>query len=1214
MLHLSARLAWHMDGWNGCVCKNPGSNTFCVGPHSYPGTMIAENRNVNWEEENKGRSCSKLNDIPPCIYSINAFGKETLTAYADPPDFFKDSTERRRWELPPATVSVWPYEEMYSKEMLREGGGYDNDKRLVAARNYFNQLTEESSLVFYYANYSNPFSEEEQKRYVIVGVARLKEIGEELLYENCSSTTKEKFGGGFLWDRNIVSHYPEQGLRLPYHLYLDKPEILEKFILVPDNPRNFKYGTRLITDDDALDLVERFLEICAALKESGDQSEDWSARIAWLQSMVAELWSNRGLYPGLTKVLDHLDFKEAIPYFKAEVMAGREKETKDNLFAYLEGKSKSNLGMTLSKDREKKVLRQWKLKEDDEKRLLEDVLPRFDILLGQMERILSFDRRDYGIEAALDEIVENPYILSEQFVGDGPDDVITFNKIDHGMFPSSELGAEALVDNDDWSRLRALCVERLKREDRHTFLPTVRVIHDVNHKLSFIPEWKRHQFSEKYLEVDEKDLSAALTFRMNSGKKYIYLKDVFKAERDIEERIRSLGNRPDITFKSPVTEKHWHDYLYNAKSLLAQQNPQQYEEAIQGQVKVCQRIFSRPICVLSGAAGTGKTTVIRSLIQAVEKAHGTGTAFQLLAPTGKAADRMREATQKPAATIHSFLAQRGWLNNNLTFKKSGGKEEDGISTYIIDEASMLDLELMTTLFRAINWATVQRLFLVGDPNQLPPIGRGKVFAEVIDWLQEQKPECLGNLEINMRQMENRINGRGTGILDLASLYIRTPLVSDEELKEENETPDLKTEEFGTRSEQILRQVQEGGDIDQDLRVIFWQGFEDLDEKLTATIISDMEEDTGITYNKERSFELWGTAFQKGGKERLPEYQQIISPYRGERFGTDYLNSLIQEEANGHMLGKIGHMGNVTLFDKVIQFRNRPRSNPIWAYNTKAKGPEQIEVYNGELGFVKPHPFDSDKWKGRYFSLKRFQVVFARKNHNWVGYGSGLGKSQKGWWLPSEKVEENLELAYAISVHKAQGSEFERVYFILPKEKKALLCKEMFYTAVTRAYRHCTILVQEDISPLLRMRRPESSHLITINSSLFSFRPLPDELMLMNGWYEEGKINGTLANYMVRSKSEVIISNILFERGIPFKYEISLFAPDGTFYLPDFTITWNGEDWYWEHLGLMEMDEYKNHWETKQQWYNKNFPGRLVTTQEAGTLSQDAKALIEKYFS
>ncbi len=119
---------------------------------------------------------------------------------------------------------------------------------------------------------------------------------------------------------------------------------------------------------------------------------------------------------------------------------------------------------------------------------------------------------------------------------------------------------------------------------------------------------------------------------------------------------------------------------------------------------------------------------------------------------------------------------------------------------------------------------------------------------------------------------------------------------------------------------------------------------------------------------------------------------------------------------------------------------------------------------------------------------------------------------------------------------------------------------------------------------------------------------------MSEWYVEGKIHQTLSDIMVRSKSEVIIANMLTEREIPFQYEMPLYAPDGTFYLPDFTITWAGEAWYWEHLGRMDNDKYRNHWETKKAWYDKFFPGHLVTTEESGDLSKEANALIEKYFS
>lgn len=72
--HLTARLSWHMDGWNGRICRQPASNRYCVGPHSYPGDKIKTGRDLDWEQDKKvaGQPCSMLDRAPPCIYSINA--------------------------------------------------------------------------------------------------------------------------------------------------------------------------------------------------------------------------------------------------------------------------------------------------------------------------------------------------------------------------------------------------------------------------------------------------------------------------------------------------------------------------------------------------------------------------------------------------------------------------------------------------------------------------------------------------------------------------------------------------------------------------------------------------------------------------------------------------------------------------------------------------------------------------------------------------------------------------------------------------------------------------------------------------------------------------------------------------------------------------------------------------------------------------------------
>ena len=488
-----------------------------------------------------------------------------------------------------------------------------------------------------------------------------------------------------------------------------------------------------------------------------------------------------------------------------------------------------------------------------------------------------------------------------------------------------------------------------------------------------------------------------------------------------------------------------------------------------------------------------------------------------------------------------------------------------------------------------------------------------MFADTIDWLRKNNPESVGELVVNLRQMGNRLTGQGTGILDLASVYVRN---SDREKKDEEES---------IRAELMFQRLQDlppDGSVDKDLRVVFWKDSEDLLERLVERMIADMEEDSGTKFDPEAAHLIWLAAAKGKGKNPRPDYHQVLSPYRHEEFGTEAINQRIQKEARGVGIQRVGQLAGLTLFDKVIQFRNRGLSNPIGAYNHLSKNNEPSQVFNGELGFVVPHALDGHKWKypeKSHYRISRFQVRFSRKEHLAFGYGKYLGFFQyKGRkrFAPDEKPEDNLELAYAISVHKSQGSEFDRIYFVLPKQKVALLSPELFYTGITRATKHCTIFVEEDITPLLHIHRPESSHLVGINCSLFVFSPVPDgfELIRREGYFEEFKIHRTLADMMVRSKSEVIISNMLFERDISFQYEKPLYAKDGSFYLPDFTILWRGEQYYWEHLGLLEKEEYKRHWQTKKKWYEKHFPGRLVITEESGNLSIDAKTLIKENFS
>ena len=177
--HITARLAWHNDGWDGSVCKTPERNTYCVGCKSFPGDVIARGRDLQREKQLAGKSGSQLEGyVPPCSYSYNAFGPERAAAASNPPEFFFGKAKRHEWELDAATVSVWPYEAMYAEE-VRADGFLDNSRRRQLALEFFNPILDScgKNLIFYYANYSNPLSEEEAPKYVLIGVSRITRVG-----------------------------------------------------------------------------------------------------------------------------------------------------------------------------------------------------------------------------------------------------------------------------------------------------------------------------------------------------------------------------------------------------------------------------------------------------------------------------------------------------------------------------------------------------------------------------------------------------------------------------------------------------------------------------------------------------------------------------------------------------------------------------------------------------------------------------------------------------------------------------------------------------------------------------------------------------------------------------------------------------------------------------------------------------------------------------
>lgn len=1215
--HMSIRLAWHSDGWNGHICKKPCENTFCIGQHSYPGDLIASTRNLEFESEHAGESCSKLPCGAACGYSVNAFGEDTIIVKVDPPSFWKEgAADPIEITLPPSTVCTWCYEAMYNEDVEMKGESsqkYNYDKRKAGAEEYFAQFELGKSLIFYYVGYSNPFSENEENNYVVVGISRVKKIDDTYYYDNTSDEVKKKYSGGFVWQKPVISTYPNEGFCIPYWKYMDDEEIIEKLVIKPQNKSPFKYGSREVENDDAIEVVNQLITAVDTLIEIKDDTENWIKRKEWLNSVLNELWTARGPYPGFPSIMENLGLHNLVSKYIGITIESEMKQYRDDVRELLDGSGDNVSGYVLSKADLKKIRREYQLLGKETTDFMFDVLARFDLTKEQVKAIISDDRENVSITASIAEMEENPYIIFEQYVGMDSDDTIPLYKIDNGIIPSPEYGIDELLDNGSTERFRAFCVDELNRIAVHSFGKAETILQVVNARIGRLPEWKRHVYKMQNFDVEKDILAGALVQKKNKdGTLYIYLKTIYDDERTVEQALKALAERPDIQLSMAITPEKFKKGLKVENSPLVEKAPDEYETILEHQAEICMQIFAKPLCVLSGAAGTGKTTVIRAILDNIDRVHGVGTSFLLMAPTGKAAERIKTQTGKKSLTIHSHLAQNGWINYNFTLKRMGGSLSDDVNTIIIDECSMIDLNLFATLMKSINWNSVQRLILIGDPNQLPPIGRGKVFADTIEWLKEEFPDNVGTLTDNIRQLVNTVEGNGHGILRLADVFIQ----EHQQMEDGDAAAKLKAER-----EDLFEQIVENGngDIDKDLGVYFWNEQEELETLIPNVMIKDMQKYTGMEPDEENIDKLWFQMIRDSEGKSNPEKVQVISPYRGGFYGTDAINSLMQKTFNSKWSKK--QLDGIGYFDKVIQFRNRPQSDPAYAYQDSIKKNIKAEIYNGEIGITRIHGLDAYAPAGKQAKYKwqskidRLQVEFSGKTRKGLRYNFGkkLGQDTDGKWIQEQKVSDNLELAYAISVHKSQGSEFDYVYIVIPRKNSHLLSMELLYTAITRAQKKVTIFVQQDVSTLTTFSHAEKSAIRKINSSVFKFEPLPDIILYADSkWYESGKKIATLSQYFVRSKSEAIITNLLVDRNIPFKYEEPLYASDGTMFLPDFTVTFKGEEYYWEHVGRTNDKDYMAHWAKKEAWYNKNFPGKLLKTYEGNELTTDAVTLIEKY--
>jgi len=1120
---------------------------------------IRDSRNDILEKDNAGEHFSSVQNYePPCSSEISLFsGAPSRITHGDPLDWRRlpDSEE----ELEAFSFCARPYGRMFSTE---KGVTWESDpeKQLEQLNSYFDVIEEKRSLVFFYTNHGNSLVDEAGDR-LLIGVARIVKKGRQLYFPKTPRYTQDYP----IWSRAITINHPAQSVVIPYQEYLKKGLDPTHIICrVPSSLREqFSFVSEQMTDDEAVIALEAILQATRKVQSEEKVPRDWDSKIKWLDKVLAETWTNRGAYPGTGSVLEYLGMLKGTIY-QYEVLQEFSQKSKDalkHLLAILEKKKPAET--KFKKDLET-ASKEW-LELPESRRKLLTTLCLFGLTHEQVERISNPTlRKNAGILATTEEITGNPYLVSEQDIGGKDSAPIGFEQIDHGMIPPPDAAKtwrnhEGISPNDK-RRVRALLVDVLKSAAQagDTLLSFDDSLTRISKRLS--DERKCNPDLELIIQQRE-FYQKAVNFDPESENQFFALPRLRQMEIEISDQINELLTSDP----RPPSHVDWQSKLEKelGKAGETHLDAEVEKRAQKEKAEALEKIFTSRFSVLTGRAGTGKTTVVKILLQGIAEKEGRPD-IVLLAPTGKARVRLQKLAEREALTVHQFLNKSGWMDRDtFTLKESGGKQV-GASTIIIDEASMIPLDLLGTLFRAIRFNDVKRLVLIGDSNQLPPIGPGRTFVDTIGWLDEddKRRKNLVYLKERVRQQKE---SQASEALRLSDGYIADyPSPNDDEM---------------------LSEIS-GGYNKGDLEVHFWNNIDELYDILNKRMIELLSLD-----ESEKAYVSFNRSLGIGeDTDNDPESWQILSPVRMQRFGTREINRLIQRKYRKGLMESCRWNRkaarpfgdeDIVYTDKVIQIVNSPRKGWTSSY---------VDGYvaNGEVGCI------ANTSKGTKRSSDSLDVRFSTQPDLTYRY-----------YRP--EVDENLELAYAITVHKAQGSDFEIVFLILP-QKARTFSRELLYTGLTRFRKKLVLLTERDITPLRVFRKMQESETLLRNTNLFTSLVRPEGVKLP---YPEKLIHRTLTGEMVRSKSEVVVANVLTKLGIDYKYEEPLEVAPHDFRLPDFTISYKGKTWYWEHLGMLNLESYKKEWEQKKAWYEKHkLIDKVLTSQDGPDGSIDS-LVIEK---
>ena len=554
-----------------------------------------------------------------------------------------------------------------------------------------------------------------------------------------------------------------------------------------------------------------------------------------------------------------------------------------------------------------------------EKKLLRDVLlslEPYGVTVGQAYKMMQ----TYG-ELCLAKVQENPYQLIDDIDGIG---FLTADRIATHV---------AGFEPDSLARLMAgirYCLQQARDERGDMFLPYPELIQRASDLLGADPErieetvdWMESGEDLLHCEIEEQDA--------------VYLPYLLKIEDFIAKKLLALN--------VPPVKEIWDLNVWQQESGI---------ELSQEQESAVRLALNSGVSIITGGPGTGKTTIIRCILNAMlEK----GYDVELAAPTGRAAKRMTETTGYEARTLHRLLE----YIPNEGFQKN---RDNPIlaDMVIVDEMSMVDAPLMYALLQALGKGT--RLVLVGDRDQLPPVGCGNVFSDALE------SETLPYFRL-------------TEIFRQAQ---RSAIVKNAHLINHGRMPILNAQD----SDFIFEEIP---NID----------------RIRERLVQLIREETA----------------RLGTSDPLMDVQVLV-PMKTSALGVAELNKLLQSVLNPSSPMKAERQSGTVLFregDKIMQIRNNYKIE--WKRRTNGGGFEEgLGVFNGDLGTVL-----------RIDPQEKIAVI-AFDDGRVAEYAFAQF--------------EELDLAYCITIHKSQGSEFQTILLPLAGGPMPLLTRNLLYTAVTRA--------------------------------------------------------------------------------------------------------------------------------------------------------------------